>query len=121
MLPIDIEHSLLQDFHFPGIKVFCQMATQSENLPRVRTVRLYGIEKEGLIFITRTTSKKWNALKNNPFLSICFLHPDAQIQLRAECKASLFNYPLTNRVNLEKYWGLVRDNDIWEKQRLTVA
>lgn len=54
ILPNNIENSIKQDFHFPEKMVFCEIATQAENRPRVRTVRLYGIEEDkGLVFVTQ--------------------------------------------------------------------
>lgn len=110
MLPDDIENSLRKDFHFPEEMVFCQMATLSKNRPHVRTVRLYDIEKDkGLIFVTHTSSKKWDELKNHPSVAVCFLHPDYKIQLRAECDVSLLNYSSAPFL-AEKCWNMVRED-----------
>lgn len=110
MLPNDIENSIRQDFHFPEKMVFGQIATQAENCPRVRTVRLYGIEEDkGLVFATHTASRKWNELKHNPNMAVCFLHPEYQIQLRAECTVSLLNFSLEPHL-AENCWKMIGKN-----------
>ncbi len=110
MLPNDIEASLRMNFHFPEKLLFCQIATQAKDCPNVRTVRLYGIEKDrGLVFITRKTSQKWRELKNNPKMAICFLHPEHQIQLRTKCEVSFLDYGLAPDC-AEKYWNMMKED-----------
>jgi pyridoxine/pyridoxamine 5'-phosphate oxidase len=110
MLPDDIKKSLEQDFYFSTSLVFCQFATQLKNQPQVRTVRCYGIEKElGLIFVTRNISQKWNALKENPKLALCFLDSASKVQLRAECEANLLDHTSSSAL-FNKYWNRVGDD-----------
>lgn len=106
-LPPEIEKALNQDFLFQEKPVFCQLATQSAAQPHVRTVRLYGIEEHlGLIFLTRTTSKKWEDIKNNKNIALCMYQPERRLQLRAEGEANFFHYA-TDADIMEKYWALV--------------
>lgn len=109
MLPDDIKNSLEENFNLSTKMVFCQFATQLKNQPQVRTVRCYGIEKAlGLIFVTRNTSQKWNALKENTKMALCFLDSESNVQLRAECEANLLDYPVSTEL-VNKYWNMVGD------------
>ena len=109
-IPAEITSILENDFKLNKNILFCQIATIKDGLPHVRTVRLYGIEDcHGLIFLTRTTSRKWQALMQYLHLSICLLHPEYRIQLQAECTAKLVNVnddlPL-----IQKYWSMIKDD-----------
>ena len=86
------------------------MATIKDGLPHVRAVRLYGIEDHhGLIFLTRTTSRKWQALMQHSHLAICLLHPEYRIQLQMECTAKLII--ANDDVSLfQKYWSMIKDD-----------
>lgn len=108
--PSEIISILKKDFRIETNIIFCQMSTVKNNSPHIRTVRLYGIEDQsGLIFLTRTTSKKWQDLTHNPHLAICLLHPEYRIQLQTECAAKLIGVN-DNPLLFQKYWSMIRDD-----------
>ena len=108
VIPDEIEKALKNDFKLNEHFLFCQVGTQSQGFPHVRTMRLYGIEDEhGLIFVTRDTSRKYADLKNNAYAAICILHPGYHLQLQAECTVKLVDFH--NEPELcEKYWEMVK-------------
>jgi len=108
VIPQEVASSLETDFKLEDSVIFCQVSTIANGMPHVRTVRLYGIENEyGLIFLTRTTSRKWQDLTSHPHLAICILHPGIHIQLQAECTTRLV-YSDNNPQLFKKYWSMVK-------------
>lgn len=108
IIPKEMASSLETDFKLKDSIIFCQVSTIANGMPHIRTVRLYGIENEyGLIFLTRTTSRKWQDLKHHPHLAVCILHPETRIQLQAECTTTLICSD-NNPQLVKKYWSMVR-------------
>lgn len=110
ILPAEIASALNNHFKINNALLFCQISTVKDNIPHVCTVRIYGIEEdEGLIFVSRTTSKKWKNILHNPQLAICILHPEYRIQLQANCIAKLITEKDISPIR-QKYWPLIKSD-----------
>ncbi len=106
-LPIKFVAQLEKVFLFPQNDLFGQVAIQIQDIPTVRTMKLWNItEKGNFVLLTNTASQKWSGLETNNNISICFVDFDQGIQLIVTGKAELLSTK-TNRPLLEQYWPVV--------------
>jgi uncharacterized pyridoxamine 5'-phosphate oxidase family protein len=81
-LPQDVARIMLAWFGYPDAEVICQVATTSKDQPHIRSMKLYGISENGdFIFITATSSRKWQDLQSSPSTAICLCSPQGQLTI----------------------------------------
>jgi general stress protein 26 len=102
-MAIEIVKERLQDwFSFPGEKLFCQLTTTSNGRPHIRTMDLYDVTDSGaLIFLTKTSSRKWKDLKKEAHAAVCLLNLESG-QITVEGKAEL--QTTTNNLSFVTYY-----------------
>jgi uncharacterized pyridoxamine 5'-phosphate oxidase family protein len=63
------------------------LATSVENQPRVRVMRLYRADRNGIIFNTSSAKSLHRQLQDNPFVELCFYDHEEGVQVRIRGKA----------------------------------
>ena len=66
------------------------LATCADNQPRVRGMRLYRADENGIIFNTSTTKELHKQLQKNPCVELCFYDSREAVQIRIRGEAELF-------------------------------
>lgn len=90
-LPQRIFDYLFVDRLFPKNPLFVQMATQSNNEPHVRTMRLYDIVNDTgeLIFLTHCNTQKYEDLISCHNVEVILYDECNQVQIRASGQSKL--------------------------------
>lgn len=107
----NIKQLLNKWFDFPNSKLFCQVSTVANGYPRIRTMDLYDFTEDGsLIFLTKTDSRKWRDLEQQPNIAVCLLNLELgqiTVEGNALLQTSENNLSLTKLYwdnYLPKYW-----------------
>ncbi|MBE0535626.1 MAG: pyridoxamine 5'-phosphate oxidase family protein [Phycisphaerae bacterium] len=69
------------------------LATCIDNQPRVRAMRLYSADKNGIIFNTSHAKSLHRQLQNNPAVELCFYDDEDGVQIRIRGTAVLVEDP----------------------------
>lgn len=70
-MPKEIREVFRSNFAYPESSVYMQVATSSNDIPTIRTLRLYEISKNGeLIFLSHTQTRKWIDLAKNSRIAV---------------------------------------------------
>ncbi|MBA2653390.1 MAG: pyridoxamine 5'-phosphate oxidase family protein [Tatlockia sp.] len=106
-----IKNNLSNWFNFPKDKLFCQVASLKDRTPQIRTMALYDFTQQGsLVFITDTSSPKWEQLSACDEVSVCMLNPvlgQILAEGRAQLHTSQTNLPMVTLYwenYLDQYW-----------------
>lgn len=93
---------LTQFFDFHAKKINCQVATQIDNIPHIRTMNLRHVTHDGqLILLTDTQTRKWQEFKKSPRIAICLYEHPRQVIIEGEVQ---LNTVLTNSELVRFYW-----------------
>ncbi|MBI2641528.1 pyridoxamine 5'-phosphate oxidase family protein [Candidatus Roizmanbacteria bacterium] len=105
----EINRTLKTNFDFPHSPVYVQVATSVNNIPTIRTLRLYDVSKEGeMIFLSHTQTRKWTDLSKNPYMTVHALDKDNN-QLISSGRATL-HIPAEDK-NYINYWENLTQDD----------
>src|SRR5689334_1497584 len=116
MATFKLETYLQEWFGFPQKRVYCQVATSRQNHPQLRTMALYHLSDKGeLIFLTETSTPKWQDLQTNPRIAVCAVNTDLG-QILVEGKACLIT-PAKDPEAARFYWTHCLD-DYWREHYL---
>ncbi len=74
------------------------LATSVNNEPRVRAMRLYHADKNGIIFNTSTAKSLHQQLRSNPAVELCFYDDEDGVQVRIRGKALLVEDQMKNEM-----------------------
>jgi uncharacterized pyridoxamine 5'-phosphate oxidase family protein len=78
------------------------LATCENGSPRVRAMRLYRADKNGIIFNTSTTKELHNQLLTNPSVELCFYDDIEEVQIRIRGQVKLLDDPVIKNEIVEK-------------------
>jgi uncharacterized pyridoxamine 5'-phosphate oxidase family protein len=67
-----------------------QLATVDAGNPRVRSIMMYSIDDEGIVFSTDSTKDLHRQLLANPRVELCFVNSQGNSQVRISGEAELF-------------------------------
>jgi len=107
-IPSRIKTYLYTILQFPLQKVSAQVATQSEEGPHLRTMKLVDINAAGeLVFLTNLTTQKWKDLTLNQKMVVLIFDHAASVQIL--CKGSvLLDTVISQSEKVNHYWRNVR-------------
>lgn len=103
MLPDQIQNHLIHWMRDDSKAVYCQVTTIHGDQPHVRTMRLYDIRQDDLVYFTDTASQKWADLKICTKMAICILREDTY-QIVMEGKTDLFTIDSDKHEKMQSYW-----------------
>lgn len=92
---------------FKLFPLIAQVATIEMQMPRIRSMALFALWKEAFpLFLTHTSSPKWESLQKDSQVSICIINEEKDKQIIGGGHAVLHTRK-TNEALIEKYWPLV--------------
>ena len=107
-LPEEVHSVLKEHFFFPEKNLFGSVATVQNTFPRIRTMRIYDIDKKGCpVLLTHVASNKWQEFIHNPCVAISMVSETKLVQILVQGKLQL-DTPLSSQDKAKSYWVLVR-------------
>lgn len=107
----DVGELLNNWFDYPNKRLYCQVSTTSSRVTHIRTMDLYHLTEDGYIaLLSRTDTRKWNDLTNNPNISICIAnlgHGQITVEGSASLKTAENDFDIASYYwnnHLDQYW-----------------
>lgn len=78
------------------------LATLDENKPRVRAIKIYRADENGIIFHTLSFKDLYKQLQRNPYIEMCFVDSEGKTQVRVNGKAEPIESQMLKEEIVEK-------------------